>query len=79
MPLDIPPSRQQDNPELPPQGQAQADEEEDEIQEAQHDQEESVHLPGSLGEASGSSKSEDEFIASDVSNDDNNQVEEERG
>ena len=31
MPPDLPPSRQQDNPELPPQGQAQADEEEEEI------------------------------------------------
>ena len=30
LPPDLPPSRQQDNPELPPQGQAQADEEEEE-------------------------------------------------
>jgi hypothetical protein len=31
LPLDLPPSHQQENPELPPQGQAQADEEEEEI------------------------------------------------
>jgi hypothetical protein len=79
LPPDLPPSRQQDNPELPPQGQAQADEEEEEIQEAQHDQEESEHLPGGVGEASGSSESEDESIASGVSSDDIDQVEEERG
>ena len=34
LPPDLPPSRQQDNPELLPQGQAQADEEEEEIQKA---------------------------------------------
>jgi hypothetical protein len=34
LPPDLPPSCQQDNPELPPQGQAQADEEEEEIQKA---------------------------------------------
>jgi hypothetical protein len=69
LPPDLPPSRQQDNPELLPQGQAQADEEEEEIQEAQWDQEESEHLPGSVREASGSSESEDESIVSDASND----------
>jgi len=59
LPPDLPPSCQQDSPELPPQGQAQADEEEEEIQESQWYQEESEHLPGNVGEASGSSESED--------------------
>jgi hypothetical protein len=78
LPPDLSPSLQQDNPELPPQGQAQAEEEEKEIKEAQRDQEESEHLPGGLGEDSGSSESEDKSIALDISNDDNDQVEEER-
>jgi hypothetical protein len=76
---DLSPSCQQDNPEFPPQGQGKADEEEEEIQEAEHHQEESEYLPGGVGEALGSSEPEDESIASNVSNDDNDQVEEERG
>jgi len=68
----------QDNPELPPQGQVQAEEEE-ETQEAQWDQEESEHLPGGVGEASRLSKSEDESIVLDVSNDEVIENREEEG
>jgi len=78
LPPDLPPSCQQDNPELPPQGQVQAEEEE-ETQEAQWDQEESEHLPGSVGEASRLSESEDESIVLDVSNDEVIENREEEG
>jgi hypothetical protein len=70
LPPDIPPSLQQDNPELPPQGQAMADEEEEMIQDVLLNQDESEHLPGSPNKSSGSSESEDESLSSDDSNDD---------
>ncbi|MFN9980329.1 MAG: hypothetical protein ACK53Y_10465, partial [bacterium] len=70
LPPDIPPSLQQDNPELPPQGQAMADEEEEMIQDALLNHEEYEHLPGGPNESSGSSESEDESVSSDDSNDD---------
>jgi len=70
LPPDHPPSRQQDNPDLPPQGQAEADQDEEDIQEAQRDQEDTEHLPGGPGESSGSSESEGESESSDESDDD---------
>jgi hypothetical protein len=63
LPPDIPPSLQQDNPELPPQGQAMADEEEEMIQDALLNHEEYEHLPGGPNESSGSSESEDAWTA----------------
>jgi len=66
LPQDSPPSTGQSWVAL--QSQAQAGEEEEEIQEAQRDQEESEHLPGGVGEASGSSESEDKSVAMDTEN-----------
>ncbi len=76
LPPDQPPSHQQDNPELPPQGQAQIDKEEEEIQEAQHDQEEMEHLPDHTG---GSGSSESEAEADGEADDEINNIDEEEG
>jgi hypothetical protein len=71
LPQDQPPSHQQNNPELPPYGQAPMDEEEEEIQEAQCDQEEIEHLPDHK-EAQG-------HLSEDEADDEINNVDKEKG
>jgi len=46
LPPDVRPPRLQDNPDLPPQGQQQIDEEQEQIDENERDQEMEEHLPG---------------------------------
>ena len=46
LPPDVRPPRLQDNPDLPPQGQQQIDEEQEQIGEIERDQEMEEHLPG---------------------------------